>query len=690
MLRQRSSTDIVTYAVHSSSLAVMTKARFVPNPFKGKGNQEKGGSSNKNNSENNTVVENMLKSMPGFDENKFKIFKKLTPEDQVKMMRQAVEKRKTMGSDNSNWMSKLPGMGAMTSMNISMMEKMIDNYEKNLPVKNKETTSSSPHPSTSSSYPQNLPPFGDKGSASVHTTKTVFSNSSGHAAVRNNQTGPTLEDLQKVNLGQEIEELFAELKTMREKRNYYRNELEKKEKIIEANAREHITLSTKETDMRRRLATAEQNMMILNNECMELKAAAHDHKILQQKHIELQNMLAASKRITSDIKETKEIESEIAAKDDVIRGLNRKLQRVRRRDPLLQFSLLIDIIRSSAVKTVSEMKAGKGYHTANVIAGNEDPFNSVVSDEFLQLQEAYNHSLGTAWEACSDQVRQVLLTTCSQYIAVIIGKPYARLDALVTFKRNIDVEINSKIFKDMLAAKNLVVRSLEESADSKGHSANGECRYVISMSPSSNGPLKEKDVVMGPFGYFLAAYISLGFQSAETSGKSSFYRGMFEKNKDIPDKELIGTLFRNMTSVKPFVSDYLARHETRSRVEVTTSRSSSSGGQAANVSETQITMNLYVDGIRLFTSEAQDTRSAMTNKEMAETRLYGEKLALFNRKELANMKFNFAGNVPFVNMTTPDVDALGDMWSEACMRAVKELDSNCQYLDAAVVAALIK
>lgn len=93
-----------------------------------------------------------------------------------------------------------------------------------------------------------------------------------------------------------------------------------------------------------------------------------------------------------------------------------------------------------------------------------------------------------------------------------------------------------------------------------------------------------------------------------------------------------------VSAAVPAVSEALAQNTRRSRLEFDTSRSSKPGGQAANVSETQITVRLFIDNAFAFSSEAQDTRSAMSNKDLALQRLTAERLPQFNT-ELARGHF---------------------------------------------------
>uniref|UniRef100_A0A0A9ZCY2 Peptide chain release factor 1-like, mitochondrial n=1 Tax=Lygus hesperus TaxID=30085 RepID=A0A0A9ZCY2_LYGHE len=83
-------------------------------------------------------------------------------------------------------------------------------------------------------------------------------------------------------------------------------------------------------------------------------------------------------------------------------------------------------------------------------------------------------------------------------------------------------------------------------------------------------------------------------------------------------------------SVAPYVSTELINNTHRSRISYETARASGPGGQATNVTETQINAKLVVDEQVLYTAEAQDSRSALNNKESALYKLQTQKRGQFN------------------------------------------------------------
>ena len=72
--------------------------------------------------------------------------------------------------------------------------------------------------------------------------------------------------------------------------------------------------------------------------------------------------------------------------------------------------------------------------------------------------------------------------------------------------------------------------------------------------------------------------------------------------------------------------------KSRAVIDITHTRSSKPGGQAANVGESHVTVRLTIDNVLTVVSESQDTRSAHNNEQTAVERLYSVHIPLANEK----------------------------------------------------------
>ena len=158
--------------------------------------------------------------------------------------------------------------------------------------------------------------------------------------------------------------------------------------------------------------------------------------------------------------------------------------------------------------------------------------------------------------------------------------------------------------------------------------------------------------------------------------------------------ESIRALSETIVSVVPTITSTLANDTSRAHVDIHTSRSAGPGGQAANVGETQITANLIIDGVHLVTSECQDTRSAMSNKDVSLKRLYGEKLDKFNRQTLGKVRVADLFVPPHLANVTGGGDGTekqgissSAQWESLCGAAETELIKNGKLLELCLTMA---
>ena len=387
-----------------------------------------------------------------------------------------------------------------------------------------------------------------------------------------NPNSPTIDELRRINLGPEIEALFAELRTMREKRNAIRSKLAEKETELERALSETKHAKDTEASLRQRLQLAEQNVLLLNSELMDLKDKAIELKAskatiakLQQTVHSLQSTDAAPLGKRVDL-----LEGQLVEKEDQLRASNRKLDRLRRRDPLLQFSAQVNVLN----RAEGSLAPSADAHAS---------FAALLDECFAKIQEDYTQEVGTAWTACASRsnsaARYVVLATQAFFRRHL---DHASLDAFVTLTGNVKA-----------------ATSIFESAGYTVTDLNG--KFLVAAPKDGESPISG----CGPFA--LAAALNV----LTTYSRQSAY--------DF-----------TVGAAHPAVSEMLATNKHRSRLEFDTSRSSKPGGQAANVSETQITVRLFVDNVFCFSSEAQDTRSAVTNKDLALERLSSERLHQFN------------------------------------------------------------
>lgn len=505
----------------------------------------------------------------GLDAQKLRVMQEMMSrqplDKQVEMMKKTLEFQKTLG--------KIPGFGKLAQKNIEVMEHLVKSAE-------------SQHHQQQKSAPKSGESGGVLGANNNNHNSNSKQSGFGSSQSPNTATGdggrstsgPTIDELKKINLGPEIEALFAELALMRKKKNAYRDKLFSKEEELEKAQKELAQARETDVSLRTKLRKVEQDVMLLNSENMELKEQAKEWRQVRQKNEALTDTLQKMQQgdAALDRQRSDALQVEVREKEETLRSLRRKLERLRRRDPLLKFSRLCSSV-------------------ARLCDAERDTARDVFDDAFAALQSCYEQEQSHAWETAVAQngvgarayaavVRRFFLSRVS----------HANYDALVAVEGDVDA------LREFVKESGLTVQHV------------GAERYVIAAAEDTAA----SGAFLGPYG------VSVGLYLAGKVGKDVF-----------------GQPFR-LTAVFPHVSTILFNNAHRATVHYDTARSSGPGGQAANVTETQIIAKLFIDGQTAYVAEAQDSRSALSNREAATEKLgklrrqqYNEQLAKQQRIE---------------------------------------------------------
>ena len=441
----------------------------------------------------------------------------------------------------------------------------------------------------------------------------------------------------KASLDPEIEALFAELKTMRESRNNFRDETQTKRAELSKATTETLRLKNVESDLRKRLSAAEQESRLLKSEALELKSKQEDSKrqlndvsALRAELHRLKQTSAPAMAEASD-KAIQDLSGKLTAAEAEMVRLRRKVQRSRRQNPLLQFLHLInDLIGQplTAAATSSVLTHSPEDAIFFSVPSSVLSLSSGETEPAEALRGRYDKHVEAMWQQSSASLgsREALVAACS--LAIIRTVPCADYDAQVT----LSTEAQAKTFT--AAASSLGWRVVPNAA--------AVPNFAVTLSATANALTQSSDRIRrpGPFASLLALHHFFTVQ--ETTSRSSGTGGQ-SVGRDV--SQLPGTLstcLRGITAIVPVVSLALVDDASRCRVETERCRSSSPGGQAANVGETQVSLKLFVDGCLAVRSEAQDSRSALANQDSATERLRTEQLTRFNdraRRVAAHFRF---------------------------------------------------
>lgn len=531
-----------------------------------------------------------------FDVRRIQEFMKATPQQQLEMMQKAANMQRTMG--------KVPGLGVLARKNADVMDRLIKMQQdamggKPVDVEEKRKMEDEVKGILSK---QGVDPAkasaAFKGAMNSPDVPPPPPPPRGSGAGRGS-TGPSLDDLRNVNLGAEIEALFQELKSVRESKNSYRDKFNAREKECEELQREAQSLRETTTSLRSKLQHAEKDVLLLNSENMALKEDAKSSKELRKQNTALQTKMDQLK--ANDTRplhqKIQELESALRTKDDHLRSLMRKLERTRRRDPLLQFTHSCSTEMLQLCRPVAAGHSPDGdVASAGISEGRRN-----VELAFQQLRDAYDEKQQQSWAAAvaaGGHGAKLMIAAATELLLSWLGSQ-AKLDASVQFSGT-DVAIQELL--NRLSQRGFVLEK----------DSFGDGRYVVSLPHLAT--LAPSDI--GPYGVLAALVLS----------------------HEAPQRKL-GSHGVRIVSLSPFVSDALVKNSLRTVVQYEACRSGGPGGQAANVSETQISAKLFVDGVFLFKTEAQDSRSAVANKEAAT-----EKLTTSQRKQWNDRVQRFDAN----------------------------------------------
>ncbi|GET88390.1 hypothetical protein, conserved [Leishmania tarentolae] len=525
---------------------------------------------------------------PGLDLQKLQtmqqLFNSQPKEKQEQMMKQAMEMQKMM--------SKIPGFGKLAQTNTKVLEQLMKMQQQAPPSSSPSSTITSANSATTSA------PF-TNATTSASPRPDPFSNTATLSSKRLNGNGgsggPSLDELRKVNLGPEIEALFQELRTMRSRKNEYRDKYYKVESTLEGLQQEHNNLVAREANLRSKLVKVEQEVMLLTSENMELRDSSKSVRQLTQSNKQLKAEVEQLKTAVQSSTAPGSVmyvalQQQLHEREDALRSLQRKLDRMRRRDPLLQFSLAC-----SNVTRLCASAKGEDASSIGASAGTSEAGQEAAEKAFAELQIKYQEHQQATWE----EVAHDHAAAATAYVAVVrryvmSNVPHSNYDAVVTFTG--DAAALRTYFSS-------VGFDVEMVAGERGRA------YVTAASDAL--PLYSTP---GPFGYAFAQSLARGMAAAE-SGRT--------------DAVTPASAF-TVTSTHPFVSEPLVQNAKRCRVAYDTARSSGPGGQAANVTETQVYAKLTIDGAPAFTAEAQDSRSTLTNKEAALDKLQQQRRLQYN------------------------------------------------------------
>lgn len=527
---------------------------------------------------------------PGFDLQKLQtmqqLFNSQPKEKQEQMMKQAMEMQKMM--------SKIPGFGKLAQSSTKVLEQLMKMQQQAPPPSSLSTTTTS-----ANAAPASASSTGAAASAASSPRRDLFSNAAGLSSKRLNGSGssggPSLDELRKVNLGPEIEALFQELRTIRSRKNEYRDKYYQVQSTLEGLQREHKDLATREASLRSKLAKVEQEVMLLTSENMELRDSSKSVRQLTQSNkqlkAEVEQLKTAAQASTAPGTTTYvALQQLLHEREDALRSLQRKLDRMRRRDPLLQFSLAC-----SNVSRLCTGAKGEDVGSTDAAAAATEASQEATEKAFAELQTKYHKRQQAAWEAAAHDHA----AAAAAYVAVVrryvmSNVPHSNYDAVVTFTG--DAAALSTYFSS-------VGFEVEMIAGERGRA------HVTAASdalPFSSAP--------GPFGYAFAASLARRMARAESSDAGA----------------VTPAAAFTVTSAHPFVSAALVRNAKRCSVAYETARASGPGGQATNVTETQVYAKLTIDGVPAYTAEAQDSRSALSNKEAALDKLQQQRRLQFN------------------------------------------------------------
>ncbi|CAD2221053.1 peptide chain release factor 2 [Angomonas deanei] len=357
---------------------------------------------------------------------------------------------------------------------------------------------------------------------------------------------------------------------MRNKKNEYRDKYNKTKSALDTLQSEATQLRSTEASLRDKLKRTEQEVMLLTSENMQLQEAQSKLKDLTNEKTQLQRSLRTAEEAlkSSNAAGTPQYDAlvqRLQSKEESLRSLQRKVDRLRRRDPLLQFSLACSELHRLC--------------PVDAEASAQDAGREEAEAAYQLLSEQYSGAQTEAWKSASSKgsvAAKAYLAAARHAVAASV--PLSYYDAAIVVEGNVGEATT------LLESVGYITESTPEDPS----------RLQV-KAPSTVGVLTGP----GPYGYLLA------LRYAKTS---SF----------------------TIQSVHPIVSSELVENAQRCNVTYETARASGPGGQATNVTETQVYAKLTIDGRFAYTAEAQDSRSALNNKDAALEKLKQTKRLHYN------------------------------------------------------------
>lgn len=549
---------------------------------------------------------------PGFNAQQMQtlqqLFNSQPKEKQEQLLKQAM--------DMQRMLSKVPGMGKLAQKNMAMMEQMLKMQSGAAPSSEGSNTSAS------------------QSTASPNARRDLFRDAATGSASSKSRSGPSLDELKKVNLGPEIEALFEELRSIRSRKNEYREKYHTAQVALDGLREEHRDLVAREANVRSKLAKAEQEVMLLTSENMELRDNSKAVKQLSQTNKQLKQEVeqlksAAQASAAPGTASYAALKQQYQASEDALRSLQRKVDRMRRRDPLLQFSLACsDVSRHCVAIRADESSAAAAAAgsptsaTGAAYSGGESAISEAgqeaAEQAFANLQSSYMQRQQEAWRTAAHEhgaAAKAYVAVVRRYVTTRV--PHANYDAVVSFTGDLSA-----------------LRAAFKSIGFNVEAIPGETNKVHVVAGADAGTLTEQP---GPYGYAFALRLATASQARQAN------------TSDHGSGTELGAAGFTVTTACPYVSSALVDNAKRSVVQYETARASGPGGQATNVTETQVYAKLSIDGVPAFTAEAQDSRSALSNKEAALDKLrqqrrqqYNETLAKQEKAEVVQAQLTAA------------------------------------------------
>lgn len=586
MMRRISSGN--TYGLASASPLASQRGSF----FFGK----KDDANKKDSAAGGAAASEPTSAMKGFDVRRVQEFMKAPPQQQLEMMQKAADMQRSFG--------KVPGLGLLARKNADVMDRMIKMQQDALGGKptNMEEKQKLEQDVKSTMAQRGVDP--DKAAAAIKNAMSQPPPPSSPPPHRGQRSGPSLDELKKVNLGTEIEALFQELKSVRESKNSYRDKFNAREKEFEDLQKETHTLRDTTANLRSKLQLAEKNVMLLNSETMSLKDETKNIKELQRQNSSLSQKITLLQHNDTQplVARIQELEAALRLKEAHQSSLQRKLDRTRKRDPLLQFTENcstgpLQLCRPPSTQSHSNGAVAATQHGDDASASIGDEGKSLVSDAFQQLRAYYDDAQQQAWNSA--------VATKGAGAKLIVAAARELISSWLGHKAKLDATVHLSGSADDISA--MVKKWTDDGYDVENDSLAGG-KFIVSSPSTSLTP-----ATLGPYGVIAAMVLA----------------------REAPQRKSAAAASPNHTSahivsVSPCVSTALSKNANRAVVDYESCRSGGPGGQAANVTETQINAKLSVDGVFLYKTEAQFSRSALANKEAATEKLYTTQLKHWN------------------------------------------------------------